>query len=107
MLLESLNYVAAVGGIVVSLIVATFSAGFYFNKKVKAACTEENKEIVDAMTVLSDRVKRLETEYVPVKVYEKDLTEIKDLITRVHDDVKAGVTYLTSRIDSFMTLKGT
>lgn len=103
MLLESLNYVAAVGGIVVSLIVATFSAGFYFNKKVKSACAESNQEVTNAMAELVTRVSKLETEYVPVKIYEKDLMNLTALIKEVHGDVKTGIASLTTRIDLFMT----
>lgn len=104
--LENLNYAVFVGSVLISIVATVFGAGFYFNKKVKEACAEQNKSMETSMNELAGRVTKLEDEYVPVKIYERDLSDLKGLIKQVHDDVKGGMTALTTRIDLFMTKGG-
>lgn len=100
--MESLNYLFTIAGIILSIGASIFCAGFYFNKKVKEACAEQNKELEDKMDAIFKRIVKLETECVPVRIYERDLEELKGCIKELHTDVKSGMTALTTRIDNLV-----
>lgn len=101
--LENLNYAVTVGSIVVSVIAGVFWAGFYFNKRIKEACAEQNRDVEDNVIKLTTRIEKLETEYVPVQRYERDLEDLKTSIKDLHGDMKSSMSSLTGRIDLFMT----
>lgn len=105
MILENLNYIATVGSIIVSVIIAVFGAGFYFNKKVREACADQNTELESTVTELTKRIIKLEEDCVPIHQYESDLKEVKDCIRDMHNDVKQGIQALSVRIDNVLLNK--
>lgn len=103
--LDGLGSLAVSFGGVGALIISIFGLGYGLNKKIKAAAKDEVKELVDNMTILADKLNKLEQAHVPIGRYERDLLDVKDLIKEVHADVKNGLNTLSSRIDALMTSK--
>lgn len=83
---------------------AVFMAGWHLKGKLRGLCADGTKDLEERMQKLENRLEKHISESVTVEDYNKDMKDMVELVREVKHDFNAGITSITSRIDSLTLL---
>lgn len=81
---------------------AVFIAGWAFNGRIKAVCTEYNAAFKMDVIVMQEKISKLETDKISTEVHTKDLLNIFQMVSSIRDDFKDGFKGVNARIDALL-----
>ncbi len=79
---------------------AVFLSGFFINSRIRAVIAEETSELRGEVIEMQKRLKEHEDNAVPVKRYEREITNLCELIKDLRAVIDDRFDTLTSRIDT-------
>lgn len=93
-----LNVLGVLGGIL-AMIGSAFGAGLYINNKIKVLVKEELNEMNRNLVLIQGKLDTAVQE----KPYNKDMSNISELVKEFKDDISERFDHLTNRIDSILS----
>lgn len=98
-LIDNLMTILGVVGAFIGIVGSAFGLGLHLNNKIKAIVLEETNEMLNKLVLVEKQINTAIQE----KTYNKDMTNISDLIRELKDDMSVRLESLTDRIDLALT----